>query len=250
MIPICDADQPCSPKINLEFARIDAAELQATLLGSEKKGSLFSSVISRITSSSGDRKWPAFEGTVKAESLVLGPVTLENASAEIKVNPAQAEVTAFDAELFGGQVHLTGKIENADKPVYSIEGQADGFEPVEFCRLFELKCTGRPVDATGKVQLTGFTDVDLGSSAKGSVHFDWKKGTVAGQGSETEQPIPASLIRFDDWAADAEIANNGVTIGENTVKTGARSAAVNAAIKFGDPPGITFGAPKAPMPGK
>lgn len=244
VIPVCDVDQPCPPKVSLEFERVDAAELQATLLGSEKKGSLLSSVISRITSSSADHKWPAFEGTLKVESLLLGPVTLDNASAELKVNPAQAEVTAFDAELFGGQVHLTGKVENSDKPVYSLEGQADGIEPAEFCRLLELKCTGRPIDATGKVQLAGFTDVDLGSSAKGTLHFDWKKGTVAGRSSETDEPVPASLARFDDWTADAEVANNGVKIGENAVKVGARSATVKAAVRFNDRPSVSFGEPK------
>lgn len=250
VIPVCEVDQPCPPKVNLDFAALDAAELQATLLGAEKKGTLLSSVISRITSSSADHKWPAFEGTFKAESLVLGPVTLDNATAELKVNSAQAEVTALDAELFGGQVHLAGKVENGEKPVYSLEGQAEGIEPGEFCRLFELKCVGRPIDATGKVQLAGFTDVDLGSSAKGTLHFDWKKGAVTGRGSDAEEPVPASLARFDDWTADAEIANNGVTIGENTLKVGVRSATVKAAVRFGDRPSVSFGAPKTSAPAK
>lgn len=245
VIPVCDADQQCPPKVNLEFATLNASEMQSTLLGSEKKGTLLSSVISRITSSSSDHKWPSFEGMVKAESLILGPVTLDNATAEMKVNPAEAELTSLNGELFGGQVHLTGKIENGEKPAYRLEGQVDGIEPAEFCKIFELKCSGRPIDAKGKVQLAGFTDSELGSSAKGTLHFDWKKGAIAEGGSEREETVPSSLIRFDDWSADAEIGNNGAAIGENTVKTGARSATVNAAIGFGDPPRVIFGAPKS-----
>ncbi len=250
VIPVCDADVPCTPKVTLALTAVDAAELQSTLLGAPKKGTLLSSVISRITSSSSDRKWPAFEGTVKAESLTLGPVTLDNAVAEVKVTPADAELTTLSAELLGGEIHLTGKVENADKPVYSLDGQAEEIEPAELCKVFELKCTGRPIDASGKVQLAGFTDTDLGSSAKGTLHFDWKKGGVAGRSSEEEEPVPPSLTRFDDWAADAEIGNNGVTLGENSVKTGARSSTVKTTVRFGDPPRVNFGTPKTATPKK
>ena len=47
---------------------LDAAELQTTLLGAEKKGTLLSTVIARLTPSS-THAWPALQGTVKADSL-------------------------------------------------------------------------------------------------------------------------------------------------------------------------------------
>jgi hypothetical protein len=114
----------------------------------------------------------------------------------------------------------------------------------------ELKCTGRPLDATGKVQLAGFTDSDLGSSAKGTLHFDWRKGAITAHSSENAEPIPASLIRFDSWTADADIADNKATLADNTVKTGARTAAIKATVTFGVPPALTFGAPKPSAPKK
>jgi hypothetical protein len=249
VLPVCDPDQPCPPTVSLDFPTLDAAELQTTLLGSEKKGTLLSSVLSRITSSS-DRKWPSFEGILKAGSLKLGPVTLDNAAADLKVASTSADLTSLDAELFGGTIHLTGKVENGDKPVYTVEGHADGIEPAEFCRLIELKCTGRPLDATGKVQLAGFTDSDLASSAKGTLHFDWGKGTVAARASETEPPVPPSLARFDSWTADANIANNSASLGDNTVKTGARTSTVKATVTFGLPPTVTFAPPKPSTPKK
>ena len=249
VIPVCDPEQDCIPTVSLEFASLDAAELQTILLGTEKKGTLLSSVISRITSSS-DRKWPAFHGILKVESFLLGPVTLEDATADLKVAPSSAELTALDAGLLGGQIHVTGKIENADKPVYSLEGRADGVEPVEFCRMLELKCAGRPLDATGKVQLAGFADTELGSSAKGNLHFDWRKGAVTSRLSDAAEPTPPSVARFDHWTADAEIANNAATLGENTMTTGSRSTKVKATVVFGVPPEVTFGVPKTATPKK
>ena len=81
VIPVCEPEQQCLPTVSLDFATLDAAELQATLLGSEKTGTLLSNVISRFTSSS-DHKWPAFQGMLKAGAFVLGPVTLEGATAD------------------------------------------------------------------------------------------------------------------------------------------------------------------------
>ena len=249
VIPVCDPDLECPPTVSLDFPTLDAADLQGSLLGAEKEGTLLSNVFSRLTSSS-DRKWPAFQGMLKAKSFVLGPVTLQNATADLKVGPKRAELTSLDAEMLGGQIHLTGKIENGDKPIYSLEGQAEGIEPVEFCRMLELKCAGRPLDATGKVQLAGLSESELGSSAKGTLHFDWTKGAIADRITEGADSVPATLSRFDDWSADAEIANNSVTLGENSIKSGRRTAAVKASVTFGVPPRVTFGGPKPAAPKK
>jgi uncharacterized protein involved in outer membrane biogenesis len=250
VIPSCAPEQECFPTVRLDFQDLDAAELQKTLLGPEKKGTLLSSMISKITSSSSDRNWPTFHGVLKADTFVLGPVTLENATADLKVSATAAELTNLDGELLGGQIHLKGKIENGEKPAYTVEGQAEGIEPVELCRMLALKCSGRPLDASGKVQLAGFVAAELGSSAKGTLHFDWKRGTITAPESEEADPIPAALAKFDDWTADAEIVNNAATLAENTIKTGSRKASVNATVNFGLPPRVTFGGPEASTPKK
>ena len=244
ILPVCDPEKECLSTVSLDFPTLDAGELQAALLGAEKKETLLSSVISRFTPAT-VHKWPALQGTLKAEQFVLGPVTLRNATSDLKLSPTQAELTSIDAELFGGHIHAAGKVENGAKPAYSLEGRAEGIDPVEFCRLLELKCTGKSIDLTGKVELAGFSDSELGSSAKGNLHFNWKKGGVTSRTSEADDAIPASLTRFDDWSADAEIAGNAVTLGENTAGVGKRTTTIkSSAITFGDPPKVTFSAPK------
>jgi hypothetical protein len=249
VIPVCDAEQKCEPTVSLGFPTLDAAELQTTLLGSEKKGTLLSSMIARFASSS-DHKWPAFQGMLKVDTLVLGPITLQNATADLKVSATGAELTSLDAGLLGGQIHVTGKIENGDKPSYSLEGQAEQVDPIELCQMLELKCNGQRIDATGEVQLAGFAGSDLASSAKGTLHFDWKKGAITGFSSATDESLPRALARFDQWSGDAQVANGGVTVGENSVKTGARTTCAKVTISFGNPPKVVFGAPKATSPKK
>ena len=234
----CPASHACIPTVNLEFPALDAAELQSALLGSEEKGTLLSSVIARLTPSS-TPSWPAFQGTLKAGSLALGPVTLQSFAAEIKVNPAVADINSIDAGLLGGQMHLSGQIENGGKPSYTLEGNFQNVNPAELCRIFALKCSGAGLDGDGKIQLTGYEAKDLAGSAKGAIHFVWKKGSVDGRTTSSDA-APPSLARFDQWTADAEIGDGAVTIKNNQVQQGKRTSPVKASITFSDPPKISF----------
>ncbi|MGA7245414.1 MAG: hypothetical protein WBX19_19675, partial [Terracidiphilus sp.] len=249
-VPVCSATEvPCTPTVNLEFTQLDAAELQTTLLGSEKKGTLLSTVIARLTPSS-THTWPAFQGTVKADSLVLGPVTLEDFAADVNVSAAEAEITSVDAGLLGGQIHITGKVENGDKPAYSLEGQFQRVRAADLCQLLQFKCTGASFDGDGKMELAGYAGVDLANSAKGTLHFEWKKGAISGHGGAPAETTPPVLARFDRWAGDAEIANNGMTLKENQVQHGVRKGSVNATVTFGEPPKVSFIQPKSAVAAK
>jgi hypothetical protein len=239
-IPACEAaDQPCLPTVDVDFGTLDAAELQATLLGSEKKGTLLATVIARLTPAS-THPWPAFHGTVKADSLDLGPVTLEDFRADVRVSPQAAEITSADAGLLGGRLHMTGKVENGDKPDYSFEGQVTQAKAADLCALLDLKCNGASFDGDGKVELAGFVGDDLAKSAKGTLHFDWKKGSIAPRIGPSTDVVPSLLARFDHWTGDAVIADSGLTLKENHVQQGTRNRSMNASITFGDPPEINF----------
>jgi hypothetical protein len=195
-------------------------------------------MIARLTPTS-THTWPAFQGTLNADSLALGPVTLQEFKADVKVAVSTAEITSLDAGLLGGQIHVTGKLENGEKPSYSLEGQFENMNPADLCELLELKCTGASFDGNGKMELAGYAGKDLADSAKGTLHFDWKKGTV----SESEG-VPAVLGRFDQFTGDAEIANGGMTLKENSVQQGSYKGTVSATISFGEPPTVVFVQPK------
>ncbi len=239
-IPACaEADRPCLPTVDVNFSTLDAAELQTTLLGSEKKGTLLATMIAQLTPSSA-HPWPQFQGTVKADSLDLGSVTLEDFQADIKMSREAAEIASVDAGLLGGQLHMTGKVENNDKPGYSFEGQFTKLSATDLCALFELKCTGASFDGDGKLDLVGFAGDELAKSAKGTLHFDWKKGAIAARDGKSTDAVPLLLTQFDHWAGDAAIGDGSVTLKENRVQQGAHKGSVSASIRFGDPPTVDF----------
>jgi hypothetical protein len=240
----CAKAEHCEPIVDLNFPSLDASELQTTLLGSQEKGTLLSTVIARLTPSS-QHLWPAFRGSVKSGSLILGPVTLQSFAADIRVNAAGADINAIDAGLLGGQIHITGKIENGDTPAYSLEGNFQHLRPAELCSMLALKCTGADFDGDGKVDLAGYQGKDFVASAKGALHFVWKKGSVAGRGAPAD-PAPPVLAHFETWTADAEIASGSLTLKENEVKQGKHSAPVSVKILLANPPKVSFSPAKTP----
>ncbi len=238
----CEDPAQCPPVLDLQFGELDASALQAALLGAHKPGTLLSTLIARLRPSSSP-VWPRLDGTVKAETLVLGPVTLRNAAATLHIQPTGAEITALDAGLLGGRVHGTGKIDNGDKPAYAIDASFQKINSEALCQLLALHCTGGTFDGNGKVELAGFTGKELASSAKGSWHFEWRHGAIRGHAA-----LPPALARFDRWTADAEIANGAVTLNpnlqQNQVQRGTQKVAVEASVELSDPPRVTFTAQK------
>jgi hypothetical protein len=241
----CEAPQTCPPTFQLQFGALDAGVLQTAFLGARKPGTMLSTLLERLRPSAAPA-WPRLQGTVKAESLILGPVTLREPAATVSTLANEAQITAFDAGLLGGRVHGTGTLHTAasakDKPSYAFEGQFEKLSPPAIGQLLGLRSSGGVFDGNGKIELMGFTGDDLAASAKGVLHFEWRHGAIAA--TAASGPIPPALARFDRWTADAEIANGALSLKDNQVKRGTHSVPVQAAITLADPPRIAFPAPK------
>jgi hypothetical protein len=241
----CDAPQTCPPTFQIQFGALDAAVLQTAFLGAREPGTMLSTLLERLRPSAAPA-WPRLQGTVKAESLILGPVTLRGPAATVTTLDNEAQITAFDAGLLGGRVHGTGTLHTAasakDKPSYAFEGQFEKLSPAAIGQLLGLRASGGLFDGNGKIELAGFTGDDLSASAKGALHFEWHHGAIAA--TAASGPISPALARFDRWTADAEIANGALKLKDNQVKRGARSVPVQAAVTLADPPKIAFPATK------
>src|SRR5271157_12046 len=261
----CASPQPCLPHFQVQFGALDAAALQEAILGAHEPGTLLSTLIARFSPSSPAPVWPLLEGTVKADSLILGPVTLREPSAALRILPNGAEITGLDAGLLDGRMHGGGALRTPatgqDKPAYSFEGRFEKLSPVAVGRLLGLRWSGGVFNADAKIELSGYTDKDLAASAKGVLHFDWRHGTINSPGgaqaggqendraaSSAALPaavaVPPALARFDRWTADAGIANGTITLQQNQVQRGFHKQAVEATVSLGDPPKVTFAAPK------
>jgi hypothetical protein len=234
----CETGHACLPQLDLHFAELDAADLQAALLGAKQPNTGISALIERVSGSSATA-WPRIKSTIEATSLKLGPLTFEDAEMTLSVGPTAAEFTSMDGKLLGGMVHGTGKLAQGDRPAYTFEAAFEKLSGSAVCEIFALRCVGGSLDGKGRVELAGFTDSDLAKSAKGTLHFEWAHGAMEAKPAARNE-IPIALRRFDRWTADAAIANNGAVLGPSEVKLGQRRTSVDATVTFAHPPAVTF----------
>jgi hypothetical protein len=238
-VPItCEVPGPCPPRFTVSFNNLDAEALQAAFLGAHRSDTLLSTLIARLTPQSAPR-WPQLEGTVRANSVTLGPVNLTDSTVHLHFVEGKTEIDGFEATLLNGEISGTGAVTLGNRLGYHLEGEFKDIDPAALGRLLGMTWSGGEIAGTGQVDVSGYSGADLGSSAKGAIHFDWPHGAVSGD----TPALPAALSRFDRWSGDAEIANGVITLRQNEVQRGSRKVSVEAAAAFGDPPRVTFGPP-------
>lgn len=238
---VCEAPRTCLPHFEFQFGALDAAVLQTAFLGAREPGTLLSTLIDRFRPSAAP-VWPQLEGTVKADSLVLGPVTLHDPAATVRTSSNGAEIAAFYADLLGGRIQGSGTFHAAGtaqgRPSYALEGEVNKVSPQAIGQLLGMRWSGGSFDGGGKVELSGFKGDELAGSAKGALHFAWQRGTAIAPAAVGS--MPPSLARFDRWTADAEIGNGAVILKENRVKRGRAVSSVQASVILTDPPKVVF----------
>jgi hypothetical protein len=270
----CPGPEPCIPRFQLQFGDLDAGRLQTAILGvrdqgpnqGSAQGSLLSDLIDRLHPGTAP-PWPRLRGTVKADSLVLGPVTVLQPTATLQINPDGAEITDLDGGLLGGQlqasVSLAKPATDLDKPAYELDGSFQKLSPAAVGQLIGLRWSGGAFNAKGKIDLSGYTGKDLTDSVKGALHFEWLSGTTNGRldaessvsSKAKAEPVPAApvpsvLTRFDRWTGDAQIAGGAVTLKQNEVLQGARKRAVEGSVILAEPPKVSFAQPGESQPAK
>jgi AsmA family len=228
----------CGPEIQLHFGSIDAAAVQAAMLGTPRRKSLLSPLMDRMRSSD-QPKWPRLMVNVQADALTLGPTTLSGLSAQLQISENEVVILNWQTSALGGTATGKGHFAwAADKPEYSFEGTFAGVQAVEAGELLGGTWSGGPVSGRGAIQLSGLTSEALAASATGDLRFNWPHGSIAPTES-AEEPV-----HFDHWTGSATIQAGKLELGENALISGRRSSSVAGTIPFGGPAKLTV-APSA-----
>jgi hypothetical protein len=246
-----EAAAACIPQFQIQIGSLNAATMQAAFLGARRKGTLLSDLLSRLHPTV-PPPWPEMEGAVEADAFEVGPVTLRQASATVKIAGNSAEFSSLEASLLGGRVKAHGAIRWADGdqplPSYSITAEGQGIKPAAVGLLLGARWTGGPIAASGTVDLSGFTPQDLAASATGTLHFDWGKGTIAGVGSRRDvdaNPAQTTMTHFSRWSGEARIADNALTLGPNQMLAAGGKTQVRGEVQFGTPPEVEWNTVKS-----
>lgn len=262
----CSGDEPCPAHFDLQFRKVDAAELQSAILGARPHTSLFDALIDRLHLSSAPA-WPPLDGTVHADSLTIGPVTLQEPVVNLKIDSTGATITSLDAGMLNGEVHASGSFTKPDtdqgRPAYALKATFSKLNVPEVGKLLGMRWSGGWFDAEGKVELAGLTAHEVAASAKGTLHFDWRRGRIASvtalrprAGAEAaafsartrHAAVPRELEHFSSFSGDAEIADGKITLSKSDVVRDGIDHTIDAQMIFGDPPRVSFN-PAQPVAG-
>jgi hypothetical protein len=234
----CEPPAPCLPHFEIQFYDLDAAALQAAILGAREPDTVLSTLIDRLRpqKSAPGLPFPRAEGSVKANSLTLGPVTLSDVDAAIETTPIGFEIAGLNAGLLGGRMHAAGTLETGDKPVYALACDFTALSPAALGTLLGLNFTGAALNGNGNIELSGFSSKELAASAKGALHFDWRRGAII----PASGSAPQALAHFDRWSGDAEIANGAIAVKQSQVLQSARKRTVETTLTIAAPAKMTF----------
>ena len=239
----------CEPFFELNFGSLDAAELQSAFLGAPRKGTLLDSLIDRFHSNTAPA-WPKLQGTIAANRLALGPVTIRRGSAEVKISAQSANISEFAGQVLGGELHGSATVNWAggagNEPSYAIDADAKGIAAAAAGQLLGTHWAGGPMNLEARLELSGFKGASLARSAKGTVRFQWRHGAVTAQeGGESAGSAPAAgktLMRFDEWSGEAQIADGAAKLGTNEAVRAGRRETFAGGVTLSNPPKVQLAA--------
>lgn len=224
----CKAED-CQINFQLRFASLDAESAQAALLGAKRHGTLIKELLSRFEANR--TPWPQMEGSVDAQTLTLDRLTLHDAHAEIAIDGNSISVKSLDARALGGDLHLTGTVNTGgEKPGYALQANFTHANSAEAGELFRQKWGPGLINLSTKLNLSGFTEDDLSSTATGDCQWEWLHGGLLAEGAGT------NLNRFDRWAANGKIEKGTLTIAQSTVKHGKQIQPLAGTVLLAAPP--------------
>jgi uncharacterized protein involved in outer membrane biogenesis len=216
----------CVPVVQLHFDTVDAAQAEAALLGSPQQKSLLSPLIDRMRST--DRpKWPDAAVIAQADSLTLGPATLQKVTVRMRFKGSEIALQDWEAGLLDGSAKGTGNFSwTGNKPDYSLDGNFTRVNPSALGALLNSPLSGGLLNGSGSVHLIGLSAKELGDSASGQLKFDWTKGTLATASQE---------VHFDDWSGTVAIQGGMAQVGQNAMLASRHSSVVAGTIPFNGP---------------
>jgi hypothetical protein len=221
---------PCAGRFSLVFPTLDLAALQSTLLGTSEGGQLLRQILDRIDRRS--VKWPDLSGTVRIGALSTGKLVVHDAIGTLDISGSSIKIRSLNGHVANGTMHLAGLVDaSGDQPEYKLDVQVTNAAPSALGSIFDEHWGTGLANFSAQFSMSGFEAQDLVRSATGTLRWDWTKGGLA-----AEEPLPVAaepFIHFDQWSADAAIAESTIKITHSLLARGQEAIPLSGTISFG-----------------
>ncbi|HVJ09480.1 MAG TPA: AsmA family protein [Acidisarcina sp.] len=221
----CHLEKGCGAEFALRFPALDATHVEAALLGGSEREGKLKDLLARIDGRT-SLPWPAMKGTVEAGTLTLSEMAVHDVRATLVIDGNHVQISSLDGHALGGTLHASGALDaTGGKPHYAADVELTRTNAAEIAPLFHEKWGSGTLSLNTHFDVTGYTDNEFESSARGSYRWDWTRGSFFADGS-------SPLSRFDRFQAEGAIANQQLTIEHSTLTRGGQSVAASGSISF------------------
>ena len=226
---LCASGTTCAGHFSLVFPTLDLAALQSTLLGTGESGQLLRQILDRIDRHSA--KWPDLTGTVRVGALSTGKLVVHDAMGALDISGNSIKIRSLNGHVANGTMHLVGSVDaSGDQPEYQLDVQVTNAAPSALGSIFDEHWGSGLANFSAQIAMSGFEAQDLVRSATGSLRWDWTKGGLA-----AEEPLPVAaqpFLHFDQWSADAAIAESTIKITHSLLARGQEAIPLSGTISF------------------
>jgi uncharacterized protein involved in outer membrane biogenesis len=226
---LCASGTTCAGHFSLIFPTLDLAALQSTLLGTSEGGQLLRQILDRIDRHS--VKWPDLTGTVRVGALSTGKLVVHDAIGALDISGNSIKIRSLNGHLANGTMHLAGLVDaSGGQPEYQLDVQVTNAAPSALGSIFDEHWGSGLANFSAQITMSGFEAQDLIRSATGSLRWDWTKGGLA-----AEEPLPVAaqpFLHFDQWSADAAIAESTIKITHSLLARGQEAIPLSGTISF------------------
>jgi len=228
---VCSQPTPCPVRFALNAGALSAAKIETVLAGQPQ--GLLGELLTNALGEGKSGPWPPLEGTVEANALQLGKVTVQNLAASVAVEGKKLTVSSLEGAMLGGKLHASGAMDaSSGTPQWTMDAQLSGASASDVGKVFgENWGTGTGAAET-KLTMSGYATADLASSASGTFQFAWQKGGLPGVSRVSQPSGTPGLGRFDQWTATGTVANRTLTVTGGGVTRAGRTDAVRGTIGF------------------
>jgi hypothetical protein len=227
---LCSASTPCVGHFSLSSPTLDLGALQSTLLGAGAGGELLRELLDRLDRHS--VKWPDLSGTVQVGALSTGKLVVHDAIGAVDIGANSINIRSLNGHMASGTLRLAGAVDaSGSEPEYRFDVQVTNAAPSALAALFEERWGGGVANFSGQLRLSGFDAQELARSATGTLRWNWNKGGLAA-GQEALPVAAEPFVHFDQWSADAVIADSTIKITHSLLARGSSAIPLSGTISF------------------
>ena len=227
---LCTPEAACSGHFTLAEPSLDIGELQSTLRSSGQSGEILEEILSHIDHRA--TVWPQLAGTFQVGSLSMGKLVLHDAVGDVEIAGRSMQIRSLDGQMLNGSVHLTGTLEaTGDAPHYEFNAEITNASLTALAALSAEHWGSGAADFSAHWIMSGSDTQELIRSANGTLHWNWRKGSLAAPVSSSSTTA-LELMRFDNWSGDAAIQDSGISIQQSILARGAEATPLSGTISF------------------